>query len=295
MTVVSNTQITAYHICKQLHQYAHNHKLQPRRFRKPLRMGLVGHAVWEGYYKTMKMGCSVDECFQAATYEIEARALKLLATAPDDYASMNELAHLKKLLERYSVAYKKEPFEVLEVEKDYYTTIDSTKDVHFGIRLDLLVRFTKGPFYGDLAIIDHKFRYNFIGEAELENHAQGPKYIKVMRHNGLTVSKFYLNQIRYREMAEPTDAQLFRRTLLPLTKEKIDQVWRETESTAIEIVTNPAPIRRTLHPLVCKNCFFQKLCHTELNGLDSSNLVVAEYEPSMYGYNLDVINESEFV
>jgi hypothetical protein len=68
------------------------------------------------------------------------------------------------------------------------------------------------------------------------------------------------------------------------TKAAKDQIWKEQVEASIEIVDNPAPPRRTLSPLVCKNCYFLKICRTELNGESIETMAKVDYQPLVDRY-----------
>jgi hypothetical protein len=201
------------------------------------------------------------------------------------------LKNLKGLLLMYPGVYKSEPFEVLEVETVHKVKVNESTE--YGLRLDLLVKFTKGEFFGDLALIDHKFIFNFKTNAELAMDAQLVKYGQTLRSKGFKVTKGYFNQIRTRQMKDPGPTDLFRRVLVRPTHKETERVWAEQAITAEKIaVLKSMPIEdhsdavtRNLNPMICRSCFFQMLCKAELGGESTKNMLVAHYQKNTYGYS----------
>lgn len=286
--IISNTEVTSYNLCKRQHYYRFRRELEPRpqQLSFALYRGLIGHLALEAYYLEMKAGLPVETCRKTALNVIDREISWVVANWPEDFDRVQLLIKLKALIEAYSEFYRQEPFHIVAVEKVYTAPVDQIHDIRYGMKLDLLVEYIKGPFKGDLVIVDHKFVYNFKSQAELEMDGQIPKYIKTVRYNDLYVSKGIFNQLRHRNMKNPKPEDIFNRTspIKPTETESLT-IWEEQTETAIEIATKNIPPRRTLSPIVCRGCYFQPLCRAELVGQNVTNMIEISYQNSTYGYS----------
>jgi len=282
--IVSNTEISTYNICKRRHHYQSILKLEPSLLPVPLYRGIVGHMGWEAYYIS---GRDVN----AAKNIFRLELAELAVNYPEETKHFEALSQLMILIEKYHEFYGEDEFEVLEIEKSYRAPISLEEDLWFGLRLDLLGRFTRGPYRGDLVIVDHKFVYNLKTKEDIEVDGQMPKYTKTLQANGLTITKWLFNQIRYRSLKDPDPSKIFKRELVKDSPEETEQIWKEQKEAALEIRDNQenpnySP-RRSLHPIVCKGCQFQKLCKAELRGHNTNTMMRLEYKPSTYvGYSM---------
>lgn len=291
MRVVSNTEVTSFNLCEQRHHYSNVLNLEPRYFNIPLTRGLQGHAALEAYYLRLKEGDTPVDAQQAAFEVIKQNTLGALEFTDignlETYLEM--MLHLKDLLTRYFKYRPTEPFKVLEVEKVFQAPI--TDNIKYGLKVDLLVELTEGIYRGRIAIVDHKFTYNFKTPEELMLDGQLPKYKKTLLFNGINVQHCYFNQVRTRKIKDPTTSQLFKRTEDQVNTKAMENIWNEQTISAIKIVEgNYIPVR-TLSPFVCKNCFFARLCAFDLRGDDTTLTRELEFQPSTYGYH-DLLNIS---
>lgn len=288
MIVVSNTQISTKNLCERQHHYRfvqNGTGIEPSYLavNTPLGTGLLGHSALEAYYTVIKDGGSAKDALVAAKEILTFEVIRLITDEPEQFEQLARVNHLLQLLEAYAEHYRNEPFKVLEVEKVFSTSI--TPDISYGMKTDILVEYTRGDLRGELAVWDHKFVFNFKSEAELNLDVQLPKYIKVLQDNGYPVRRGVFNQLRYREMKDPTFEQLFKRSKLPDPKQiEIDTIWDEQKDTAEEIAAGIPKPRRTQHMLTCKYCPFTGICKTELMGNDISTTIKAEFRPTTYGY-----------
>jgi len=293
MYVVSNTEVSTRNLCERMHYYRFikdDGGIEPSylAINTPLGTGLLGHRAMEAYYLAVKDGGTVRDALAAAREVLQFEVIRLATEEPEQFEQLQRVVQLQNLIEAYSNHYTNDTFKILEVEKVFTTSI--TQDIFFGLRLDLLVEYTRGDLRGELAVWDHKFVYNFKTPAEIEMDSQLPKYIKALQDNNYPVRRGVFNQLRYRDMKDPTFEQLFKRSKLSdPTKIEIETIWDEQASTAqkiADIATGKklaAPIRNQ-HILTCKHCYFQGLCKADLMGTDTTQMVKANFQANQHRY-----------
>lgn len=283
--IVSNTEVTSYSICKRQHYYRFVLDVEPKRFSRAITRGLIGHEALEMYYKEMKEGSPLETCKKGMLSVVEGHIKRLLHE--EEYELVKVFHHLRKLLDVYAEYYSAEPFRIIAVEDEFSTSI--TDSIKYALKLDLLIEFTKGEFRGDFAVIDHKFVYNFKSQAELEMDGQIPKYVKTVKDTEYYVTKGFFNQVRYREMANPSPKDLFRRTISKPKPIQTERIWTEQHDLAVEIAEvkqrSDYDPPRSLSYVVCRDCYFQPLCYTELIGEDITEMIHTNFQKNTYGYS----------
>lgn len=285
--VVSNTEVTTKSVCDRQHFYRFTLGIEPLpgNLSPALYRGIIGHEALEVYYRALMMGLSVEDARLAALEYLEKVILSVVTQTPEDSSRVILLSELSLLIDAYSRYYGVEPFEVIAVEQVYQAPIGD--DLFYGMKLDVLIKYTSGEFRGDYCIMDHKFVYNFKDAPELEMDGQMPKYQKTLRENGIIVSKAVFNQIRYRKINDPVPTQIFRRTPARLTPTKTNTIWDEQKEIAQKIVDDEKAQKRplrTLSLLVCRNCHFYELCNADMMGQNTEHMITANFQKSTYGY-----------
>jgi hypothetical protein len=299
MHTISNTEVAMFNTCQRSHYYRFRLDIEPRweLLSRALKRGIIGHEALEAYYTVLKNGGSTREAQEAAIEVIHQKVKDEILRDSLDTKPLDDLKQLKGLLMMYPGVYKTEPFEVIEVEAVHKVKVNETTE--YGLRLDLLVQFTKGEYFGDLALIDHKFIYNFKTPAELAMDAQLVKYGQTLRSKGFKVTKGYFNQVRTRQLKDPAPTDLFRRVMVQPTHRETERIWAEQAIVAERIATLKAmpredhsdAVSRNLNPLVCRSCLFQMLCKAEMGGDPIKNMLVAHYQRNTYGYSTSLGEE----
>lgn len=286
--IISNTQVSLENLCERAHYYRFILGIEPKSLPPAIYTGILGHKALEWYYLEMRDGSPVDQCLKAAKVILNKEAERVAIEEPESYDLMSAIFKINKLIEGYARIYSEEEFKILEIEQEYQTPINEHDT--YAMKLDLLVEMTKGPYRGNLILVDHKFVYNFKTVLDIDMDAQLPKYIRTLRQNGYVVNTGMFNQIRTRSLKDPGPADLYRREVVSFKsrKSEIDSIWREQEITAHRISLkmeskNPQCVRN-MNQLVCRSCMFQKPCKAELNGDDITQMVNANYQKSTYGY-----------
>jgi hypothetical protein len=284
--IISNTQASLRDLCERAHYYSYIVGVEPKKLPPAIYRGVVGHSALEQYYLEMKDGGSPDTRLSAAKSVLQKEIARIASETPEEFEQVGLIIKLTKLIEHYADVYRQEEFRVLEVEKDYYTPI--TPSIQYGVILDLLVEMTKGPYRGDLVVVDHKFVYNFKTVLDVSMDAQLPKMIKTLRDGGYVVSRAMYNQLRYRDLKNPISESVFKREWTKPKKIELDTIWDEQKKTALELETVhslpkevvQSEARRTLNLLVCRSCLFQKLCRAELVGDSIRSMLITDYQKS---------------
>jgi len=291
--IISNTEVTTFNTCQRQHYFRFGLQVEPKftTLSKAIQRGIVGHKCLEAYYLALKSGESFENAKKITFVILNDEIAKIVNEFPDEFELIQTLVDLKRILEGYFEVYRNETFEVLEVESFFSAPVGP--GIEYGMKLDVLACMTSGEFKGDLVVVDHKFVYNFKTMAELEMDGQLAKYVQTCRANGHYVSKGIFNQLRYRVLKDPNPANLYRRDMVKATAREREQIWKEQLIAAERIEKFnlmgkdawSANAVRNLNPLVCRGCFFQKLCKEELQGNDIQNTLVLNYQPNTYGYS----------
>lgn len=271
ITLFSNSGITAANECSRRYDYQYGRKLMAAdpSSRENMYRGVVGHAALAEYYEAKKNG--FDESFaRKAAYSVVIDQI----TKNPHHALL--LMKLRELIETYFEFYEvRDTFKVISVETVYTTPVTPTD--HFGAILDLIIQYTEGPLKDRMAVVDHKFVYNFLNPDVLELDPQIPKYILVAKANGFPVSMGIYNQLRHREMKSPNYPDMFQRLQDRSGPKARQGMWEEQEKTIAKINKNE-PTIATLSHMVCKGCDFRTLCKAELNGEPTATLLKTAYQ-----------------
>jgi len=285
--IVSNTEISMYNTCERSHYYRFVLKIEPRpaNLSVPLKRGILGHAALDKYYNVIKEGKSAEEAAEVAKQVVRDQMTKDIIEQGMDI-DLLIYKQLLKLFDGYHKKYVHEPFEVIQTETVH--TVPLADGIDYGLRLDLLVKMSLS---NQLALIDHKFVYNFKTKPEIDMDCQLPKYAKTLRENGLPVYKKYFNELRHRQLKNPSPHDIYRRISTETTDVEIDRIWLEQKEAAIEIVekrSDPekykAKAKRNLSPYICRGCPFQRVCKLELQGKPIKNEIIMNFQPNTYGY-----------
>lgn len=269
ITLFSNSGITVANECTRKYDYQYNQKLMSVDSNENMYRGVVGHAALAEYY-TRKMELYSEELCRQAAYEV------IYDQITKNPLRANLLMDLRQLIESYFEYYHvRDQFNVLSVETVYTTPVTPTE--YFGAILDLVIEFTGGPNKGELAVVDHKFVYNFLNPDVLELDPQLPKYIHVARANGFPVSKGIYNQLRHRQMKDPDFSNLFRREPDKSSPNFRHAVWEEQDKSIAKIVAG-GETTATLTHMVCKGCDFRRLCKAELEGRHTGTMRMVEFQ-----------------
>lgn len=273
--IISNTEITSYNGCTKQHYYMYTLGLGPRDLSMPLYRGILGHKALEAYYHSIQAGNSVDASKRFAVDSLKGELNRLSDEEPWEFEKLAELKRISDRIDVYPEYYRVDNFRVLSVE-EVFSTVTPYEDTLFGAIPDLVVEFIAGEHKGDLAILDHKFVYNFKTAEELKLDAQLPKYKKTLQDNGYPVHWIVFNQIRTRDMKYKSTADMFRRSYCRSTVESGKTIWSEQMLTVGDILQEKPP-RRSLAPMICKGCWFKDPCTASMDGQPIETMLQALY------------------
>lgn len=275
---ISNSEVSSFTQCERKHYYGYLQKLEPRSTGQALSRGIIGHEALAVYYENLLADIPVALAEKAAIDVI----MRYLQNSDADKAMLLDLI---TLLTKYFAYYPANEFEILAVERAYEVPVND--EYIFGMRLDLLARDKQGR----IALIDHKFVYDFYGQDVLDMNAQMPKYLGTLRFNGVNAEYAILNQIRYRmKKAGNTNEETFKRSELYPNNNEIRTMMKEQFRISERIMErrNMAPVGqseeavRTMNQMTCKNCSFVDLCKSELMGGDITLMKQVNYKANAY-------------
>lgn len=305
---VSNSEVITFQTCKHRYFLAHDLNLEPKTPGPALYRGTVGHSMLEAYYLNfvgLMPGEKTDEIYDRA----ETAAWRVFGNyLTDANLSQDEiLLGLRQVMQRYfkyvrfyedrdTYNSNQRGWIILQVEK--YYELDLTTDYTYVARLDLVARID-----GRVVIVDHKFVYNFWSQDSLDLSPQLPKYMGIMRNNGITVDEVMVNQIRYRPKVRPpfyTDKEMFKYSFYVPTSGEIHNHLKEQVIISNDVVAwrektmeeKAYAATRVLNDMVCKGCPVKSLCIMGLKGIDIKNEIAAAYQPNTYDYNSRAFEEA---
>jgi hypothetical protein len=237
----------------------------------------------------------VWEAAEKAAWRVYGNYLKDAVDFQDEV-----LLELRPLMKRYfeysrnypgKSAYNSSTRDWIILQVEQYYDLDFTDEFKYVARLDLVARID-----GRVVIIDHKFIYNFWSQDKLDLNPQLPKYVGVMRNNGIRVDEVMVNQIRYRPKKKPpfyTDEEMFRNSFYVPTPEEINNHFREQIIISRDVVewrNKPLDERarlatRVLNDMVCQSCPVKSLCIMGLKGINFANEIKINFRENTYNYN----------
>lgn len=294
---ISNSEVTDFNTCEYRYYLSYDLGLEPKIQPKALFRGIIGHDCLDAYYQHfigLMPGQKTDDVYEKAEAAAWVVLSSYIASAPNFYVDI--VVDLRRVLARY-FKYAKESqrdWIILASEKMY--ELDLVEDFSYSCRVDLVARID-----GLVTVVDHKFVYDFWSMDDLDINPQLPKYVGILRNNGIQIDRAKVNQIRYRVLKtrELSDEEMFRLDDDTPTTIEVQKFLREQILTSRRIVEHrerPLPVRemeaiRVLNKMVCKSCPVRSLCIESLKGQDINNTIAMDYQTRTYGYNDRVITE----
>lgn len=289
--VTSNSEAKTFQACERQWWYAFAMRLKPRQLSNPLSYGILGHAALETYYDVLQNGGKWTDAYQAAYITIMSYLNKPVNELIGDEGDIAQV--VADRFSRYAGHYQADDFKVIGVEKELRMPLYD--GMEYALKADLLVEFHRGPYRGEVVIIDHKWTYDFWSTLAVQLHPQMPKYIKVARYNGYPVKRAIINQIRYRQFSEPYPeiSQLVYRQPCEPTEKAIEEHWRDQQIlskriellTRQDVVSSGTLVTRSTDREKCRNCAFNLICKMEMYGEDAGPTIRSAFVPNDYGYD----------
>lgn len=300
---VSNTEVQQANACegKWAFGFHPEYNYQLRNMGVARTRGILGHSALEIFYKGIKDGRKYEKCAEDALDEIQK--LRIDELKAGDYADadrMEMLNYLDWVLDRYFEYYEEDidNWEILDVEAFFATEQTGEVDFYLPSRLDLVIYQKRGKFAGETSPVDHKFVYDFWKRSKLILNSQMPLYIlalRAARYAGKpkpVVRRAIVNQIRTRELKNPTDWDLFKRDFEPYSSVKIQNVFENHMKSAVHLAyLKRLPLNEALEAIkfafgsnACEYCDFKALCDATFEEIDPSDAIAATLKPNEYGY-----------
>lgn len=263
--------------------------------------GIIGHEALEIFYRGLKETEDYDKSADEALTHIQNLRIEE-AKAGDfkDPERFKMLNYLYNVLQRYFDFYQDdiEDWEILDVEAFFASEQEGETDFYLPSRLDLVIYQRSGKFAGETSPVDHKFTNDFWQPWKLKINSQLPLYIMALRAARFAgkpkpvVRRAIVNQIRTRDLKNPSTYDLFRRDFQPYTSEKIRKVFENHMKSAVHLAhLKRLPldealeiVRASVGSMACQYCDFKDFCDATLEGKDTSNVVMATLKKNEYGY-----------
>lgn len=277
MPTVSHSEADAWLLCQRKWLYGYGWNLTNKVHGTALSRGTAGHRVLEEFYSEYLRTGDGSASYSAAMMILDE--LKAAGNTGDD----GKATPLATILDYY---FNNEPFvskgyEILAVEQDFTIEYDDEGNAYPFV-VDLIVRDPQGR----IAVVDHKFQYDFLTEQDVALQPQIKKYIGAIRALGLPADYGIYNQLRYRSKKELTAADVVRQHELHPTPQTVTRVFLEQVETAGRInefkqlskdEQNEAAVR-VGNKMVCRSCSFKDLCIEDMRGGNINVLIEADYQ-----------------
>lgn len=295
---VSNSEALSVGTCEAKWMYAFHpkYKLEPNYQSTALMRGLIGHEALEKFFKHLlnfANGNYTGEVLEKAKESATSFLIEEIVTASksEDFSRVDVITELVPIITEYFKSSTLSKFldkiEILGVEVGFEVQV--APDYMLPGRIDLLVRYKKGQWAGEIVPVDNKFVYNFWSEDDFRMNSQMPTYIYALRqlYPNDVIKRSVINQLRHRVNA----TERFAMTPVESTKIEVTNVIAnhlrfmgridnlKSDSDPDSLVT------RSLSKYTCGNCGFKLLCKSDLNERNSKDLIKMEYRPNTYGYN----------
>jgi len=288
--LISNSEVTTWVTCQRRYYYTYDLKLRPKVYSAPLSRGLIGHEVLQAYYSALQSGASKSAAIQVA---------KSVMQTYGNSADFDLVFELSAILDNYWNMVDDSDWEILGVENQH--ELDLGWGANYVMRYDLLVRIKS---LNQIAIVDHKFVYDFWSNDDVALSPQFPKYMACLRGLGIDVKRCILNQLRYRPIKKENQTvdKLFNRAVQIPTVAKMQNALMEQRNATMEILAHrELPIERRMektsanrNKITCRGCSVKELCLSQYDGGDVSYLIDTQFEVNeQYGYNNEIASEIE--
>lgn len=274
--LISPSQFRAHKECPWKHKYVYEMKLRPKGRQAHFEVGSYFHELSHYYYQLLKSGYKVGD-----TLTINAMDTKLrndLQEVHPDYGAVLLQVHIvfRRYLNRRSEELDT-GIEILDVEKELELEIEHLPGVGLMGIVDLIYKKK-----GRVVIRDHK-----TGQNKSSHSAEGMDFEDQL----LTYACMYWkltgivpdieiswvnSKATYSTHSKPpTNDQLFGLYRKVLTKEYLEAYWQYTLDYIYHMQSVPAI--RYINSFKCKSCPFKDPCSFSMRGLDTENMIKANY------------------
>lgn len=292
---VSNSEALSVGSCETKWMYAFHpaFNIEPKYQSIALVRGNIGHGALEAFFNKHLERQSFEECTEAARGFLVSEIVR--ASTEEDTNALQATTELMPIIDEYlrsPILHKfLDEVDILGVESGIEVQLDN--GLILPGRVDLLVKYKKGPYKGETVPVDHKFVYNFWSADDFRMNSQIPSYIHALKsqYPDAFIRRGVVNQLRWRNNAQD------RFTMTPITppKQEVKAVIanhlrlseRILAFRALDGATVQGVASMTLSKYSCGNCGFKQLCKSELTGGNTKDLMIMDYRPNSYGYGGD--------
>ena len=301
---ISNSEVIEYTKCKTswLFKYHPELLLSPITLGPARTRGIIGHSALEIFYTHLKDGASHLEAVMYALKYINQEYDE--ATETDDVDKMTMIRRLRTLVARYFEYYKSDilNWEIISVEAVYSMQAPGVTKYYLPMRMDLVVYMKTGKYAGEICTVDHKFTYDFWPQIKIDMNSQIPLYIRALResiqrgeiegHSDGVVRRSIFNFLRYRDLPDVPDHELFHRAYPKPEKYTLEAVFNNHMQIAAEIeeikrlplAEARKRVTLSLTGSSCQYCDFKRICVVNLQGGDATYEIMGTMKKSTYGY-----------
>lgn len=287
--IISNSEVDAFLTCQRKHYLSYILNREPVSHGRSLTIGIIGHEVLAAYYAHLMNNPGDSKgAYQAG--------IKKLTEHMQNGTSVEILSIVQILFNRYTAQDTLATgVEILFVEEDFYLPIMG--EYWYALRLDLMVKATRGRRAGQVILVDHKFTYDFYTPDDLKLNPQMPKYIIALRNNGFDVQEAYINQFRTRfsfdSIKDKSDEDLFKREPVGHTAARGQGSIKQQIIVSERIIDRrkmPPSLQEqeavpVLNKMICRNCPFKHPCQMIEEGMSPDKAVsIGQFQKRTYGY-----------
>lgn len=270
--LISHSEVDGFLQCERKHAFAHEEKLQPKKRGAALAKGSAGHLFLEVFLQSIKDGYTNTDAIQNALQKVagEPNAADIIPLvmywAKEVWPTLN--------------------WKIIAVEHEFSPVPVSTSLAMPG-KIDLIAEvWNEETRQWEITVIDHKFLYDPYPTPVFNMLPQIPKYIGIMRSQGIKVKAGMFNVMRTRKLNNPLDAYVQVKVHPSNAQIRQQMIEHVTVMKQIEENSkNPEYIPlRTTNKMNCGHCGFIDLCQARLEGRDTSLLEKIDFEKNTYGY-----------
>lgn len=199
MPSVSHSRADGYLLCRRKDYYGYTLSLQRLSAQDGMALGSAGHECLEAFYKhILAAGTTRKKQKAALKGAVKAMHEKFLEITKNGWEDRDDRMPLRELLRWY---VELEPFVsagylIKGVEQEFLLEYDEETQSRFRFVIDLIVEDPEGL----VAIVDHKFLYDFYQPDVANLQGQVPKYIGALRGLGHKAHYGIYNMLRTRKI-----------------------------------------------------------------------------------------------
>lgn len=281
--------------CETLWKYKYhpNYSLSPLTDGPAVSLGITGHSALEYFYNLISEGINWEDAREVTVSKLTDASIQAIINGDAEKASMfSDLAIIITKYINYYFPAQLDEWDIVGTEYKVQCKIPlpSGRTFNFVGRVDLIIRYKRGPFKGQIAPVDHKFIYNFWTLKAFQMSAQAPNYVTALKHMfpEETITHLLINQIRYRMDAKesynqtPVDTSYKKRLGVMENHSILSDRANYLSKLSRQEVDNQTS--RVMVKTICEYCSFTQLCDAQLEGTDTKTMEAVNFKPNTYGY-----------